>query len=78
MILGHLCFGRRVQISGYSDFRIFNNDEESSILIWVQTDLAFPACHTHPDNLDMTSTTFAAVICHADDPCSENTVYDLE
>ena len=33
---GHLCFGRRIQISGHSDFGIFNKDGASSILTWVQ------------------------------------------
>ena len=32
MIFGHLCFGRRIQMSGHSDFGIFNNDGASSIL----------------------------------------------
>ena len=31
------------------------------------------ACPEHPGSLDMTSMTFAAVICAADDPCSVNT-----
>ena len=33
--LGHLCFGRRIQMSGHSDFGIFINDGASSILTWV-------------------------------------------
>ena len=38
--LGHLCFGRRIQVSGHSDFGIFNNDGASSILTWVSADTA--------------------------------------
>ena len=33
--LGHLCRGRRIQISGHSDFGIFNNLGASSIFTWV-------------------------------------------
>ena len=76
--MGHLCFGRRIQISGHSDFVIFNNVGVSSILIWVSADTASAACPAHRGSLDMTSMTFAAVICDADDPCSVNTAYDPE
>ena len=33
--LGHLCRGRRIQMSGHSDFGFFNNFGASSILTWV-------------------------------------------
>ena len=33
--LGHLCFDRRIQISGHSDFGILNKDGAFSILTWV-------------------------------------------
>ena len=33
--LGHLCRGRRIQMSGHSDFGIINNDGASSILTRV-------------------------------------------
>ena len=57
-------------------FRIFNKDGASSILTWVQPDTASAACPAQPGSLDVTSITFAAVICEADDPCSLNTVYE--
>ena len=58
---------------GHSDFGIFNNDGASSFLTWVKADTASAACPVHPGSLDMTSVTFAAVICDADEPCSVNT-----
>ena len=33
--LGHLCRGRRIQMSGHSDFGFFNNLWASSIFTWV-------------------------------------------
>ena len=74
----HLCFGRRIQISGHSDFGILNNVDGSSILTWVQADTVSAACLAHPGSLDTMSMIFAAVICDADDPCSVNTAYDPE
>ena len=71
-------FGRRIQISGHSDFRVFNNDGASSILTWAKADTASAACPEHPGSLDMISMTFAAVICDADDPCSVNNARDTE
>ena len=71
-----MCFGRRIQISGYSDFGIFNNVGASSILTWVSADTASAAGPAHPGGLDIMSMTFAAVICDADDPCSVNAAYD--
>ena len=74
--LGHLCRGRRIQMSGQSDLGIFNNFEASSIFTWENEDTAPAACPAHPGSLDMISMTFAAVICDADDPCSVNTAWD--
>ena len=68
--IGHLCFGGRIQVSGHSDFGIFNEDGASSILTWVLEDTASAACPAQPGSLDITYITFAAVICEADDPCS--------
>ena len=74
--MGHLCCGRRIQISGHSDLGILIG--ASSTLTWVSADTASAACPAHPGNPDMMSMTFAAVICDADDPCSVNTAYDPE
>ena len=68
--LGHFCRGRRIHISGHSDFGIFNKVGASSIVTWVYAETASAACPAHPDSLDVTSITFPAVICDADDPCS--------
>ena len=70
---GHLCFGRRIQKSGHSAFGIFNDHGASSSLTWVEADTLSAACPAHPGSLAMTSITFAAVICHADELCSVNT-----
>ena len=78
MIWAILCCGRRIQISGHSDFGIFINVGASSILTWVLADTASAACPAHPGSLEIMSMTFAAVICDADDPCSVNTAYDPE
>ena len=74
----HLCFGRRIQKSGHSDFGIFNDDGASAILTWEKADSASAACPAHPGSLEIMSMTFAAVMCDADDPCSVNTAYDPE
>ena len=58
----HLCLGRCIQISGHSDFGIFNNVVASSILTWVYADTASAACPSQPGNLEMISVTYAAVI----------------
>ena len=76
--LGHVCRGRRNHISGHSDFGIVNNYGASSIVTWVQADTASAACPAQPGNLAITSITFSAVICEADDPCSVNTAYATE
>ena len=65
---GHLCRGRRIQMSGHSDFGNVNNDGASSILTWVYADIASVACAAHPGSRDMTSITVAGVICDADEP----------
>ena len=59
---GRLCFGRRIQVSGHSDWNFFNNDGASPIFTWVYVDTASAACPAHPGSLAMTSITFAAVI----------------
>ena len=70
---GHMCFGRRIQISGHSDFAIFNDLGASSI---------FPACKLilrlllvlrTTGSVAMASITVADVICDADEPCFVNT-----
>ena len=65
---GHLCRGRRIQMSGHSDFGIFNNLWASSILTWVQADTASAARPWQPGNLEMISMILAAVIWDAEDP----------
>ena len=45
---GHLCRGRRIQMSGHSDFGIFNNLWASSIFTWVLADTASAACPSQP------------------------------
>ena len=69
---GHVCRGGRIQISGHSDFGIFNNFGASSMFTRVQADTASADCPPLHGSLDMLSMTFAAVICDADDPCSVN------
>ena len=78
MILAICARGRRIQISGHSDFGFFNNDGASSIFTWVYADTASAACPAQPDSLEMMSMTFAAVIWDADDPCSVNIAYAPE
>ena len=75
---GHMCFGRRNQISGHYDFGNFNNVGASSILTWVLADTASAVCPAHLGSLEIMSMTFAAVICVADEPCSVNTANDFE
>ena len=75
---GHLCSGRRIQMSGHSDLGIFSNFVASFIFTWEKADTATAACPAQPGSLEMTSMTFGAVICDADDPCSVNTVQDPE
>ena len=70
--LGHLCRGR------HPDLGTFNDVGAWFILIWVQADIASAACPAHPGSLDVTSITFAAVICDADEDCSVFSAYDPE
>ena len=44
----------------------------------MPADTVSGACPAHPGSLDIMSMIFAAVICDADDPCSQNTAYDPE
>ena len=67
---GHLCRGRRIQMSGHSDFWFLYNLWASSIFTWPEADTASAAWPAHPGSLDMISMTFAAVICDAGDPWS--------
>ena len=53
--LGHLCRGRRIQMSGHSDFGILNNFGASSIVTWVQADTASADCPADPGSLDFMS-----------------------
>ena len=71
--LGHLRRGRRIQMCGHCDFGSFNTVEASSILTWVYADTASAACPAHSDSLAVTSISFAAVICIADETCSVKT-----
>ena len=57
MILAILCRGRRIQMSGHSDFGIFNNFGASSIFTWKQADTASAACPAQPGSLEMISMT---------------------
>ena len=65
-------------IYGHADFGIYNKYGASSILTWMYADTACAACPAHPGSLAMTSITFAAVICDADEPCSANTAKEPE
>ena len=73
MIWATLCRGTRIHMSGHADFGGISNAGASSFLTWVQADTASGACPAHPGRLAITSTTFAAVICDDDEPCSVNT-----
>ena len=59
---GHLCRGRRIQMSGHSDLGIFNKLWASSIFTWVKADTASAACPSQPGNLEMISMIFSC--CH--------------
>ena len=75
----HLCFGRRIHISGHSDFRIFKNVGASSILTCVFKRILHLLLDLNIlGKLDMISMTLAAVICDAGDPCSVNTAHEPE
>ena len=70
---GHLYRGRRIHVSGHTDFGIFNNLGTSSIFTSVYADTASAACTSQSGGLDIMSITFATVIRDADEPCSVNT-----
>ena len=63
-----------VDVSKYLDVL----DCASSVLTCVQADTASAACPEHPGSLAMTSITFAAFICDADEHCSENPAQEPE
>ena len=74
----HLCRGIRIHVSGHSDFGILSSVGESFIFTWVYADIASAACPSQSGILAITSMTFAAVICDADESCSVNTAYAPE
>ena len=92
--LGDLFRGRRIYISGHSDFGFLNNYGPFSILrglgceqilrrllvlrLRKGRDTASAACPSQSGCLAKTSTTFAAVIWDADEPCSVKTAQDPE
>ena len=51
----HLCHGRRIHMSGHSDFGSLSNLEASSIWTWVYADTALAACPSMSGSLAMTS-----------------------
>ena len=63
-------------MSGQSDFGSFSKRGASYIFTWVSADTASAAYPAQSGGLAMTSVTFAAVICDADEPCSVNTAYE--
>ena len=75
---GRRNLGRRIQIAWHSDADNSNNVGVSSIFTWVWADTALLACPAHPESLEMASRTLAAVMCHAEDPCSVNTAHEPE
>ena len=70
---GLLCRGRRVHITGHSDWGMLSNLGASSNFAWVFADTASAACPSQSGNLAITVITFAAVIWDADEPCSAKT-----
>ena len=72
--LGHLCRGRRIQMSGHS----FQNFGCIFLFTWVSADTAPAACPAQPGSLEMISMTLAAVICDADVPCSVTIVHKTQ
>ena len=71
---GRLCRGRRSQKSGHTDFGMWTQ-------IWsvlhlssgASANTASAACPAQSSNLAITPTSFAAVICDAEEPCSVKT-----
>ena len=61
--LGHLCCGRRIQMSGHSDFGIFYIFVSIfHFSLGYKADTASAACQSQPGNLEMISMILAAVI----------------
>ena len=67
-----------VNVSKYLDILCLEFITKGCIfhLTWVQAAFAFASCSAHPGSLDLTSVTFAAVICDAEDLCSVYVAYD--
>ena len=68
MIFGQLCRGRRIHISGRSDFGVLNNFGASSIFTWVHNPVVLQ-WHALPSLLSFETQT---------EPCSVNTAYEPE
>ena len=68
---GHFCRGRRIPTSGHSDFGNFEQSRSVLQFYLSKTGTASAACPSQSGNLAITSITVAAVICDADDLCSE-------
>ena len=69
--LGHLCRGRRIQMTGHSFLGICNIFGASSNFAWVYADAASAACLAHPDSRTMTS-----IIYDEDECCSVNSAQE--
>ena len=70
---GQLCGFRKTLVLGS-----LGSLATCSILTSVWADTASPTCPAHSGGLAIASSTIAAVICDADDPCSENIAWDPE
>ena len=70
--LGYLCRGRRIHISGHSDFAIFQHYGRILQILLECTRILHQsaACSSQSGYLGITSIAFAAVIWDADEPCS--------
>ena len=66
---GHRERGRRLQIASHSDSDNLHRFGSSYMFSWVYADTASLASPAHPASLKMTSSTLAASICDAEDPC---------
>ena len=65
-------------MSGHSDLEFLIICEHLPLSPGYKPILRLLPCPAHPGSIDITSITFAAVICDADDPCSVNTAEDPE
>ena len=63
---GHLCRGKRIEMSGHSDVGFFIIFGAFFIFTWVQGDTASASCPAHPGSPDMISMIFVAVIWAAE------------